>query len=133
MGHRALAPSAGNEGSSSVNVANAVASSFSLLGSMFIVLSYFNLHKLRGKPAFKLVVLMSFGDIIGSAANLLPGGAPSESAEWPCQLQAWLTSWGNLSSVMWTASIAHTLYITVSLRRDASYVVAMMPRSRVTE
>ena len=86
-----------------------ISNSFSLLGSIFLVIAYLFYKSLRSF-AFKLVLYMSLADIIRSVGFIL-----SMDPESSCITQSLLTSYGSLSGLFWTSIIAFSLYCVVIL------------------
>lgn len=78
-----------------IYIANAISSSLSLLGCVFIILVYFWFKELQIFP-FKLVTYLSLIDAFSSLAFILPGYTDSEV----CQLQACMISYFTLSAVL---------------------------------
>ncbi|XP_048133087.1 G-protein coupled receptor 1 isoform X1 [Rhodamnia argentea] len=87
---------------------NAVASSFSLLGSGFIVLCYVLFKELR-KFSFKLVFYLALSDMLCSFFNII--GDPSKG--FFCYAQGYTTHFFCVASFLWTTVIAFTLHRTV--------------------
>eukprot|EP00698_Gefionella_okellyi_P011695 TRINITY_DN3100_c0_g1_i1.p1 TRINITY_DN3100_c0_g1~~TRINITY_DN3100_c0_g1_i1.p1 ORF type:complete len:440 (+),score=51.64 TRINITY_DN3100_c0_g1_i1:162-1481(+) len=83
-------------------------SALSLCGSLFIIICYLSLRKMK-RFSFKLVCMLSLSDIGSCVANIL--GEPSAGPL--CYTQALLTSFFELASCLWTLSIAITLFLTV--------------------
>ena len=83
---------------------------FSLFGSLLLLLAYFFLPGQR-VFAFKLVACLSFSDAWSSMSYLIGthGGISPQNGTAQCTIQAVLTSYFGLSSVLWTAVIAFTL------------------------
>lgn len=104
------------EEETNIHIAMYVSLSLSLLGSFFILAMYAVFSELRAF-AFKLVVYLTIADVLKSickvqAAYLLPTSGVS------CYISATGISFGSLSSVLWTATIAWSLYITVVRGRE---------------
>lgn len=94
---------------------NAIASSFSLLGSLFIISVYLNFKELR-VFAFKLVAILSCLDAIHSIAFLIPT-YDYDRVSTACQIQSVALTFCTLASVLWTAMIALALYLAVIKER----------------
>lgn len=85
----------------------------SLLGSLFIMFSYFAFKSIRNL-AFKLVFQLAFADLICTVGNLLTIDRYfTEEANATCYAQAVLTNYGELSSIFWTMVIAFSIYSAV--------------------
>ena len=90
-----------------------IVSIISLFGSLFIILTYIFVKRLRNF-AFKLVVYLSFSDVILTVGNMLVSDQFDEShSDTVCFLQALLTNYGGLATIIWTSIIAFTVYTTV--------------------
>jgi len=77
----------------------------SLVGSLFIIVSYVTFPRLRSF-AFELVLMVSLADVINSCAYIItPSIAPSL-----CKPQAVLTTFSDLASLLWVGSIAFTIH-----------------------
>lgn len=82
-----------------------VGSILSILGCFFIIILYFFL-KLK-IFAYKLVLYMAIADLVHSVCLLLPLTEP-----W-CHIQGFLLEFSSLSSIIWTAIMAYSLYESV--------------------
>ncbi|CAN1151021.1 G-protein coupled receptor 1 [Linum perenne] len=87
---------------------NAGASSFSFLGSSFIVLCYILFRDLR-KFSFKLVFYLAISDMLCSFFSIV--GDPSTG--FFCYAQGYSTHFFCVASFLWTTTIAFTLHRTV--------------------
>jgi len=107
-----------NPNETSLLVIALVEAILSLLGSLFIILTYVLIKRLRNF-AFKLVVCLSISDVIISTGNLFTGDAlDGYTNDSLCYLQSVLKNYGGLASVLWTTVIAYTLYSTVVVQRS---------------
>ena len=88
-----------------------VALGLSTAGCCFVCMVYLYFRDIRSF-AFKLVFYMSLADIFHAVGFFLP----STNTVW-CEIQATITSYFSLSSVLWTAAIAFTLYQAVINKR----------------
>jgi len=79
----------------------------SALGSVFVLAVYLYFADIRSF-AFKLVFYMSLMDLCHAIGFFLPPGLSVL-----CQIQAAVTSYFSLASVLWTGVIAFTLYLAV--------------------
>jgi hypothetical protein len=86
-----------------------VTNSLSLFGSSGILFFYFCYPSSRSY-ALKLVLYMSTADILRSVGFLLP-----TSPRYFCLIQAVLTNFGSLSSLIWTSIIAFSIFSVVIL------------------
>mmetsp|Transcript_2135 Transcript_2135/g.7623 ORF Transcript_2135/g.7623 Transcript_2135/m.7623 type:complete len:362 (-) Transcript_2135:29-1114(-) len=96
-----------------LTVLNITFSTISLLGSTFILLSYFLFKDLR-KLSFKLVLWLSFSDALSGMSTLI--GSPADGSA-ICYIQAYITQFFAIASFAWTTCIAFTLYFTVIMHR----------------
>jgi hypothetical protein len=80
----------------------------SILGSIFVVTVYLAFKEIR-VFSYKLVVMMCIADSILSLSLLLTGYHGYKY----CQTAAFLNSYGSLSSILWNAIIAYSMYVTV--------------------
>ncbi|XP_043720413.1 G-protein coupled receptor 1 [Telopea speciosissima] len=87
---------------------NAGASTFSLVGSSFIVLCYLLFKELR-KFSFKLVFFLALSDMLCSFFSMV--GDPSKGLF--CYAQGYSTHFFFVASFLWTTTIAFTLHRTV--------------------
>lgn len=103
----------------SLELASIWVSVISFIGSTFIILCYFKLRDLRNF-AFRLVLMMAVSDIGFSIGCFLGDtGSPTASQTWLgggdgtglCNLQAVLLSYFQLTSFLWSVSIAFTLHM----------------------
>lgn len=99
-----------------LRIAMEVSLSLSLLGSLFIVAMYAMFQELRAF-AFKLVVYLTVADVVKSICKAQPAFILPTSGL-SCYIAAAGISFGSLSSVLWTATIAWSLYITVVRGRE---------------
>ena len=87
-----------------------IVSFLSLLGSFVIIFTYICFKKIRNF-AYKLIVYLSFADIILSIGNILSiGTIRNRSQDSICLAQAFLINYGGLASVLWTTIIAWSIY-----------------------
>lgn len=90
-----------------IHLSLVVCNSISLIGSLSIMLLFLN-YKILRSLAFKLVFYMSLADTIRAIGFILPTHPESY-----CLAQAFLTSFGSLSGLIWTSIIAISLYCVV--------------------
>jgi len=88
-----------------------VAVSFlSLFGSCFIIFTYVCFKKIRNY-AYKLVVYLSFADVLLSIGNIMSVTTmKSKQEDSLCHAQAFLINYGGLASILWTSIIAWSIY-----------------------
>lgn len=96
---------------------NVVMSSLSICGSFFIIFCYFKFQGLR-TFAFQLVLFVSISDAIAAIGYFLGdsgGNADTHlgASDFLCQFQSILISYGSTASMLWSCSIAYTLYKAV--------------------
>lgn len=85
---------------------NIIASSFSLLGSLFVILVYISFMEIR-VFAFRLVVYLSICNFFYCAAVLI---GPIQESQSLCIVQALLISYFGLASIVWNFIIAYVQY-----------------------
>lgn len=114
---------------SAIESISALFSALSVVGSGFIIYCYLRFTKLR-KFAFKLVFILSINDFLNQVGDFIQpssaevvGAATSEPST-ACYAQAWMDSYFELSSVLWTCSIAATLYMSVAQRKTIVQIEA---------
>ena len=90
-------------------LANAIASSFSLLGVIFVILTYIFISEIRSIPTIKFVLCLSFADLILTISGLVEA-APSNENETICIMMGFLNQFGRISSLLWTSVFAYSLY-----------------------
>ena len=95
---------------------NLVASSLSVLGSLFIILLYWAALDLR-VYAFKLVMLLSIGDLVKCIVLILTS-SPTGFPESICVIEGFLMDASNLTTFTWYLAISFTLYETIVIRRE---------------
>lgn len=91
-----------------LNVITTVSGALSVVGAMFIVMSYVLFKPLR-TPARSLLATLSFCDLVMSAAMLLPYHGPGAL----CDVQAILGIFFSSSSFFWSAAISVYLYVVI--------------------
>jgi len=77
----------------------------SLMGSLFIIISYFTFPSLRSF-AFKLILMVSISDFLREVSYLLSSSISSSL----CYPQAVLMTFGEVASILWVGSIAYTIH-----------------------
>ena len=92
-----------------------IESFFSLISSMFIVISYFKFKSLQ-KFSFTLVLFLSLSDM-GCCCSYLMGNPKSSSL---CTMQGIIQSFFELASLLWVTVIAYTLFRKVILQVRAA-------------
>jgi len=108
-------PSFTNEQNEVLSAIRIIASSISMMGSLFIIVMYLAYKDLR-KFAFKLVVMLSLCDVILGIGNYLGDGNQDNIL---CRIQAFIIQFGSISGVFWTAVIAYSIW-EVILRQPPS-------------
>lgn len=96
-------------------ILNSVASGISIVGCAFIIIVYFKYKQLQIFH-FRLVLYLSIIDLLHSVAFLLPTYS-GDNNDAVCKLQGTSLTFLTLSSVLWTAMIAFTLYRGVVKQR----------------
>ena len=87
---------------------NVVACSLSILGSLFIMVLFFRFKELRLIP-FRLIFYMIIADFFHSIGLILPYFLNDDL----CQAQGYIISYFSLSTILWSAFIAHMISKTV--------------------
>ena len=96
-----------------VYYARLVCSIMSILGALYIILGYFAMEQGRRPFAFRLIMYLSISDLLFSTAMLL---GPLKDTSTLCQVQAVVITLFGLATVLWTVSIALTMYLVVLSR-----------------
>lgn len=93
-----------------------IASSLSFLGSMFIIIVYFNL---KGTSNFAMYIIfwLAIADLVLSVGRLISFFELINSVgiEQVCDIQAIMVNFGTISSVLCVCSLSWLLYATVCL------------------
>jgi len=103
-----------------------IVGSFSLAGSLFILLSFSCFRELRTFQT-RLVVMMAVSDMLATASYMI--GSPltlSDESVW-CDVQAYGQTF-LLSSVLWVSCVAYVLYQSVVREVDMGAIEALEPR-----
>ena len=87
--------------------------SLSLLGSLFIIISYIKFKRLR-KFAFKLIFYLSISDLIFSISTFLVVNDAEDVNEHFCAFQGFALYYSSLSTIFWTSCIAYSLQKVVT-------------------
>ena len=112
------------------NIISIISSSASIIGSLFIIVSYFKFPNLRGPPyLLTLVVYLALSDLLGAISGIwipLNTSSPSDlnnddnsenlSTNY-CRYMGFITQFANLSSLNWTGAFAWSLYQFIVNRR----------------
>ena len=80
------------------------------LGSLFIIVTFLTVPKLRKVFALQLVAVMASCELVNACGVLL--GSPSPSGKL-CKAQSFIVATSGLSSVLWTTVIAFALYTSI--------------------
>ncbi|CAN8095181.1 unnamed protein product [Discula destructiva] len=102
----------------SVDIVERVASVFSLLGCIFVIMS-FSFSKAFHKPINRLVFYASIGNMMTNVATLMARtyvGIPGSAG---CQLQAFLIQMFMPADAFWTLAMAVNVYLTFYYKYDA--------------
>lgn len=100
-------------------ITESITSLISMLASSLVLITYLSFKQLR-TFAFRLVCFMSIADLFKSSSgviNMFPSNSSYEQLDIVCQLQAFLSSFGIISSFMWIDIITWVLYSTVVLKK----------------
>ena len=88
----------------------------SMLGSLFIIVSFCMSQDLRRATSRQIVVFISVADFVSCCSNCV--GALYRFRNWDhCSVQAIFTTVGTLSFLMWTTCLAIYLYFSLVLDR----------------
>ena len=112
------------------NIISTISSSASIIGSLFIIISYFKFKNLRGPPyILTLVVYLALSDLLGAISGIwipLDVSLPTDlnntddyenlSTNY-CRYMGFITQFANLSSLNWTGAFAWTLYQFIVLKK----------------
>lgn len=94
-----------------INIANAISSSLSILGSLFNLVTTIILRK-EWTTIGKMIVALSLADILGAAMTIfLFIQNPSNLT---CQTISFFSTFGNISSFLWTCFFAHAMYVSMN-------------------
>jgi len=93
------------EQNTALSAVRIVGSTFSMIGSGFIILMFLVFADLR-KFAFKLVFLVSICDLILGLGTYLGDGNDDNTF---CHFQAFIIQFGSISEVLWTGVIAYSI------------------------
>ena len=104
-----------------------VVSSFSLLGSFLIILTFIIFRDIR-TTSREILAHLSLADMLSSAA-LVWGVAASydSSSELGCQIQSVLLIYFGISEVLWTCALAFYLFVIIT--RESEWGRSGCPRS----
>ena len=91
-----------------IYIGNTTASSLSLLGSLFIIITYSLFTDLRGY-AFKMVLILALFDILNCIGFMIPT-YDSTNKSIPCHIQAILINISSIAAILWTSVIAYSLH-----------------------
>jgi len=94
-----------SEQNTALSAVRIVGSTFSMIGSGFIIIMYLRFSDLR-KFAFKLIVMVSLCDLILGFGIYLGDGNVDNTL---CRFQAFIIQFGSIGEVLWTAVIAYSI------------------------
>ncbi|KAI9226509.1 MAG: hypothetical protein DHS80DRAFT_32680 [Piptocephalis tieghemiana] len=101
-----------------LQIATHVSSAIGILGALTTLTTYAVSSRYRGSAMARLAAGMAIGDLVGVGAKALgPLGFSQGSQSTLCQAQAVLQQWGDLSSILWTATIALNLLLILWKRK----------------
>lgn len=86
-----------------IHCSGAATAVMSIVGFIFIFVSYICLPRLRSFP-FEIILMSSFSIVFGALSHLLTNMLGTM-----CELSAWLLTFSGLATVFWVCSIAFTI------------------------
>ncbi|EXK76537.1 hypothetical protein FOQG_18722 [Fusarium oxysporum f. sp. raphani 54005] len=107
-----------------ISVIERVCSVFSLLGSIFVILTFI-MSKAFHKPINRLVFYASFGNMMTNVGTLMSKQYLSQPNSVGCQFQAFLIQWFMPADAFWTLSMAINVYLTFYFKFDAQQLRRM--------
>jgi len=90
-----------------------VTGTLSLLGTLFIVLTFLLFKHLRGSFGFRLIFYLAVSNLI-SAIQVIVQSANEHCANDACIAGAYMSQFGNLSGIFWVAFIGLNFFLAVS-------------------
>ncbi|KAI1336123.1 hypothetical protein F5Y15DRAFT_212625 [Xylariaceae sp. FL0016] len=103
---------------SAVNILERVGSVFSLLGCIFIIVT-FSLSPGFHKPINRLVFYASFGNMMTNVGSLMAREYVDYQNSFGCQFQAFLIQMFLPADALWTLAMAFNVYLTFYFKFDA--------------
>ena len=91
-----------------IYIGNTTASSLSLFGSLFIIITYSMFTDLRGY-AFKMILILALFDILNCIGFSIPTYESTDKSI-PCHIQAVLINISTIAGILWTSVIAYSLH-----------------------
>ncbi|KAI0006946.1 hypothetical protein F4779DRAFT_594368 [Xylariaceae sp. FL0662B] len=101
-----------------ISIIERVGSVFSLLGCLFIIISFLSTTALR-KPINRLVFYASFGNMITNIGTLMARHFVDDINSFGCQFQAFLIQMFMPADAYWTLAMAVNVYLTFYFKFDA--------------
>ncbi|RKP14020.1 hypothetical protein BJ684DRAFT_15628 [Piptocephalis cylindrospora] len=93
-----------------------------IIGALSTILGYSFIPTLRTTLS-RLVLCMAFADLVAVTAKTIGRAGPDRGALSPlCQAQGAFMSWGDVSSVLWTATISFNLLMVMCFRKTVETV-----------
>ena len=77
----------------------------SVVGNLFIIVSYRSFANLQQQQGLEFVVWLSFGDLIFSASSFVQG-----CSDWELTVASAMCQFGSVASIMWTIAFATALH-----------------------
>ena len=94
-----------------ITIGSIIASSFSLMGFLFVLITYAMIKEIRSLPTIKYVICLSFADLILTLSGLIePVPSPSINPTF-CAIMGFFNQFGRMSSLLWTSVFAYSLFI----------------------
>ena len=87
--------------------------SLSLIGTVFIVLSFAAFKHLRASLGFRLIFFLSISNLI-SALQVIVQSSNEHCHNSACTVGAWMSQFGNLSGIFWVAFIGLNFFLAIS-------------------
>ena len=96
-----------------ITIGSIIASSFSLVGFLFVLTTYAMIKKIRLLPTIKYVICLSFADLILTLSGLIEPVPSSSINPTFCAIMGFLNQFGRMSSLLWTSVFAYSLFIVL--------------------
>lgn len=105
-----------------ISIVTRSCSAVSLLGCVFIIVTFSCSSAFRGKPINRLVFYASFGNMMTNVATLISRAYLGHIGSFGCQFQAMLIQWFVVSEGLWLTDANKT---TRFMAADAGWILAM--------
>ncbi|RKP14019.1 slime mold cyclic AMP receptor-domain-containing protein, partial [Piptocephalis cylindrospora] len=102
-----------------------ISSCLGIIGALLILITFVRIPALQKSAVSRIVAAMAVADLVSSSCKAF-GHSPSYISSSPngaaCQAQAALIQWSDLSSVLWTMTIAVNLLAIMYLRQGVNSI-----------